>query len=148
MPLNVDPELLNELVKRQVMEQQMDERFAPREASSPVLPTTMSPSTLSVLGGIADGATTYQFLKNGTSSESNAMLNGLSPAQTGLAVAGMGAGSALLSKVLKKKLPSSVIDAILANLGARQTVMAASGVDPDRSESGFGVANRLLRLGK
>lgn len=148
MPLEIKDELLAELLKRQMDEQDMQERFAPRQAEPPVRPTDMDPKMLALLGGIADGATTYKFMRQGDGTEENALLSGRGPVTTGVgaALAG-GVGATLLARALKNKVPQGVIDAILANLGATQTTLAAHG-NSDSAETGFQAARRLLNVAK
>ena len=82
----------------------------------------MNPYLASLLGGLADTASTYAFLKRGTASEDNALVAGLAdkPGQ----MAGMGAAvnvalPLLLKHTLGKAHPK-IAEALAANQGALQ----------------------------
>lgn len=141
MPLEIKDELINELVKREAMK----ERFAPKQPEPRIVPEgSVNPTLLAILGAIGDGATTYRFLKNGTAAEDNAMLQGMGPVGTGLAGAGSGIGTALAGRLLKGKLPQSLIDAIVSNMGAHQTVMTGTASNGTNGEGAFKAARRVL----
>ena len=137
MPINIDQELINELVKRQMAEA---EEPAPLDLDLPQQSrqsASISPTMAAVLGAVADGSTTYRFLKRGTAAEDNAMWGRLnnSPAKTGLAAVGTGIGAAMLGKLLRNRLPKGVIDSVVANLGANQAGLAGFNVMPRRNTS-------------
>jgi len=107
-------------------------------------PTTMNPSLAAILGSLADGASTYNFLKSGSGVENNAMFAGSGgPAKTAMTAAGTGLMAPLLGKLLKNKLPSGLIDAIVGNMGAQS--MGAAGANFDGfGESSFDQVNNSI----
>ncbi len=133
MPLDIDPALIEQLVQRQAMV----ERFAPQPALASLPPGELPPSLMAALGAVADGASTYQFLKQGTGTEDNAMFSGANnkPAMTALTVAGTGLAVPLAGRLLRNTLPKSLIDAIVANIGGRSIAAAGSNLDGLRESS-------------
>lgn len=95
-------------------------------------PKSLSPDVAMMLSSLADGATTYSFLKRGRASESNGLYGatGNDPLKTGLAVAGTGLLRTLAMKFLKDKMPSltPVIDASTANAAASRMNAASEGI--------------------
>jgi hypothetical protein len=149
MPVTINPQILDDLVKRQIEAEQMQKRFAPDAADAPAPEGSLNPSLLTALGAAADGISTYRFLKKGTGTEDNALFNGAvsnNPAMTGAIAAGTGLIGPLLAKVLKNKLPESVIDAVIANLGARTTASAAANFEGNAD--GFVGQNELLNISR
>lgn len=146
MPINIDDELINELVKRQVAEQQTRKRVDTQPEDTPHQQTTLSPTAASIIGALADGASTYSFLKRGTGVEDNAMFGGLKgkPLATALSAAGTGLAAPLLGKLLKGKLPKGVIDALVANMGARTLATAGANFDGLEGESSFDQVTKAL----
>lgn len=134
MPLNIDDDLIQELVKRQVEEQQMQERFAPRADAPSPEQTTMSPDKALLLGGMADAASTYSFLKRGTGREDNAVLNNLLGGQaqqalpTAAAAFGTTMGALLLKKLIAKASPK-VADTLAGGLGGYQLTLAGGNIN-------------------
>ncbi len=137
MPINIDPELIAQMVKRQVGVEQMQERFAPEVVESAPESKPLSPSLMAALGAAADGASTYRFLKQGTAPEDNTIFGGLDghPAFTSLAATGTGLAVPLIGKLLQNKLPKGLIEAIGANMGARTLGVAGANFDDGLGES-------------
>jgi hypothetical protein len=81
----------------------------------------ISPDLLATIGGAADAASTYAFLKRGTGTEGNAMLKGTNnhPEATALAALGGLAATKALTKLIKRVSPRAA-DALAANLGNLQ----------------------------
>lgn len=134
--LHIDNALIDELVKRQIEDEQQAQLFAPRPQSPPQRPSEMSPETLALLGGLADAASTYTFLKQGAGTESNAMYRPLKnkPLATGLAVAGTALGAKGLRHLFRKKAPG-LVNALAANQGAMQLGLGAANIDDVRASS-------------
>lgn len=87
----------------------------------------MSPHTLATLGGLADAASTYAFMKKGDRKEANPLVNMIAnqqPELTALTALGGLLGTKLATKLIAKKWPK-VADMIAANLGAEQLGLAA-----------------------
>lgn len=136
MPIHIDPQHIEQLVKRQAEAEEMQKRFA--SPSTPAASQTeLDPSLMAVLGAAADGLSTYQFLKRGTAQEDNAMFGGLEnkPGLTAMSVTGTGLAAPLLGKLMKKKLPQGLIDAIVANIGGRSLAAAGANFDGAREPS-------------
>lgn len=83
--------------------------------------------TLGTIGGLADAASTYYFLKRGTGSETNALIKGTNnhPEATALAALGGLAASKGVTALLRKFNPK-LAEAVAANLGNLQTQYAIS----------------------
>jgi hypothetical protein len=136
-------ELFDELVKREV-ERRVTENQWPQQPAwhanvqVPQEARALSPGTMHTIGGLADAASTYAFLKRGTGRESNPALNftGGRPAATGLAALGGLAATKAATALLRKIAPSAA-DAVSANLGAQQLGMAVNNLDARRSQSSF-----------
>ena len=99
----------------------------------------MSPDTLHTIGGLADAAGTYYFMKRGTGVESNPLVTaiaGTSPARTGLAALGGLAATKGLKRLIGKKWPR-VADALAANLGAEQLALGFNNFDDLSKQSSF-----------
>lgn len=130
MPIQINQHLIDDLVKRQMAQEQY---AAPQPDVAQTSHSELSPSLLAILGGAADGISTFDFLRKGTGVEDNAMYRPLkgNPIATGLAVAGTGAlTAAVLKKVLGKKFPK-ITDALLANQGADRIALAARNFSPE-----------------
>src|SRR5262245_38434322 len=93
MPLNLSPELLNELVRREIQTERPSS-----SPSTPSKPGATGPMLAALLGGVGDGITTQIGLARG-GREANP-LNTQNPVGNGLINAGEYIGSALLSKLL------------------------------------------------
>lgn len=129
MPINIDPAIIESLVQRETQADQMRKRFAP-EAAAPAPYSTLNPELSAILGSVADGASTYNFMKRGSGREDNAMLGGAGgPAATGMAAAAPGLIAAIAGRLLKNKLPGELIDSILGNLGASQMGLAGNNMN-------------------
>jgi len=82
----------------------------------------MSPHTLATIGGLADAASTYAFMKRGNMRETNPLVNAIAkgnPEMTGLTAIGGLLATKGLTHLIGKKWPKAA-DAIAANLGAQQ----------------------------
>ena len=133
-----------EALARELLSRQMEVREAPDQRPMWALDRTLIPATTigtekaAMIGGLADAASTYSFLKRRTAQEENAMFAGAknSPLKTALAVAtgaaaGMGA-RALLRQMGFKRLA----DMLAGTQGAHQMGLAAQNAHYD-SKGGF-----------
>jgi len=85
----------------------------------------MSPHTLATLGGLADAASTYAFMKKGVAKEGNPLVNAIAggnPEMTGLTAIGGLLATKGATHLIGKKWPK-VAEIIAANLGAEQLGM-------------------------
>jgi hypothetical protein len=96
----------------------------------------IDPHRLATIGGLADAASTYYFLKRGTGREGNAMMGfaNNNPEMTALGALGGLAASKGVTSLIKRFSPRAA-DAIAANLGALQSAYAVSNLDPSRRSS-------------
>lgn len=109
------------------------EQFKPKPFDLGLEPSGMpeikaiDPHTLATIGGLADAATTYGFLKSGRAKESNAMMGfaGGNPEATALGALGGLAASKGLTHLIGKFSPR-IADALAANLGTLQSSYAVS----------------------
>jgi hypothetical protein len=133
-----------EALARELLSRQMQVREAPDLTPIWALDRALIPAApigtekAAMIGGLADAASTYSFLKRGTGQEENAMFGGAknSPLKTALGVAtgaaaGMGA-RALLRKMGFKRLA----DMLAGTQGAHQIGLAAQNAHYD-SKGGF-----------
>lgn len=128
MPIQINQQLIDDLVQRQIRQNEQKQQ----EAQQPAEGHDIDPSLLAVLGGVADGASTYNFLRQGSGVEGNKMygsLNG-SPLKTGLSVAATGLAGVGIAKLLAKKFPK-IANAMLANQAATQIGYAGKNISPD-----------------
>ncbi len=126
-----------ELMKRQLAED--PEQFKPKSfnlgletydsSTKPV-----DPHRLATIGGLADAASTYAFLKRGKAKESNALMGfaGGNPEATALGALGGLAASKGITALVNKFNPR-LADALAANLGALQTSYAVGNLGLSRS---------------
>lgn len=134
MPLELNGPLAQELMVRQAKE-------APSKPDpSKPLSTTMA----ALLGSAVDGASTYNFMRNGSMVEDNAALGmfGKSPLATGLAAAGTGLAGIGLSKLIGMKYPK-LANILLANQAAQQMGMGTQNfARPVNGQSNVETINR------
>lgn len=125
MPLDIKQELIDEIVKRKILE----EEYKGKTERSPVTPTSLNPTIASLLGTGSDAATTYKFLKDGSGTEDTKMYSGLNndPLKTSLAVAGSGLGGLLLSKLIGKKFPK-LGESLLGGMAGYQMSVAGHNI--------------------
>lgn len=137
MPLNIDPKLIDALVQRQVALEETQHRTAPKAS-------TLSPNLVSVLGSVADGASTYHFLSKGEGSEGNALLGGLSakPLPAALGAAGMGIGAMALASLMRKKFPH-LADTLQGGLASRQFAIGLENTMPNNKSSDQSVTEKI-----
>jgi hypothetical protein len=129
-------DLAEELLQRELAAH--PERFAPEPRRSPDGPSRpmLSPEQLALVGGVADAASTYYFLKRGMGAEGNRLLGATNsqPVQTAMgALLGM-AGTKVARDLIRKKFPA-VADALAANQGAQQLALAVTNIDPSKPAS-------------
>lgn len=125
--LNLNGPLTQELISRYTKGSPLTSEPAPEPLATP---STISPKNALILGGLADAASTYGFLKNGSGVEDNAMVGFAknSPIGTGLAAAGGTLGALLIHKLLSKKMPK-LADTLAGGLGGYQTTLAGWNTD-------------------
>jgi len=100
---------------------------------NPFLKTrNIDPELLALLGGAADTASTYSFLKSGKVGEGNALYKPLknNALATGLAVGGTSLGMKGIRHLIRKKYPK-IADALAANQGAYQLGLGVAGINAD-----------------
>lgn len=141
--LKIDNALIDELVKRQVAEQPPKlDLDLPKITSGGEL----NPTLLSILGSLADGVSTYNFMRQG-GLEDNSLYQSLSgsPIGTGLAVAGTGLAELGLSRLLGKKFPG-LAKTLLANQAAQRIGLAGENFaqPTNRKESSIDSYNRAV----
>lgn len=87
----------------------------------------ISPDKLHTIGGLADAASTYAFLKRGKAKEGNALMGfaGGHPEVTALGALGGLAATKGITALIRKVNPK-VADAVSANLGALQSAYSVS----------------------
>lgn len=124
----MDPVAISALAQ-EVMQRELardPEQFKVDVPAQPKPEKTISPQHLATIGGLADAASTYAFMKRGTARESNPIaraMGGNSPERTALAaIVGLLATKAATG-FIGKKFPK-VADALAANLGAQQLSLA------------------------
>lgn len=127
MSLNIDQELINELIKRQIAQEQFT---APPKGESATRQnrSELDPSLMTLLGSLADGASTYTFMRQGRD-EDNALYHKMgvthSPIATGAMVAATGPLLELgIKKVLGKRFPS-LARALSSQHAAQRVAIAA-----------------------
>jgi hypothetical protein len=134
--------LAQELMKREVMERPaqfnrpssgIDLGLNPAIDVEPI-----NPELGAVVGGLADAASTFSFLKRGTGKEGNAMWNGAknSPGKTAAGVAASSLAAAGLRHLLRKKGHGKLADLIAGIMGGQQVGLAAQNAHHD-SRGGF-----------
>lgn len=138
MPLEIKQELIDELIKREMMK----ERFAPRQEDSAPDYKTLSPVQALLAGGLGDAASTYTFLKRGTGVEGNALISGMDPLPTAIGAGTGTVGALFLREILKMKYPK-LADALAGGLGGYQMTLAAGNFN-DRVPNSANNANQIL----
>lgn len=106
-----------------------DQFKTPTTHPLPVEKPWLTPDRLATIGGVADAASTYAFLKQGSGAEGNAMLGFAhnSPTKTALgALAGLGLSKA--ATALLRRISPSAANAVAANLGAMQLMYGVGNV--------------------
>src|SRR3990167_4477579 len=94
----------------------------------------LSPFFTSLAGGLLDTGSTYSFLKRGTKTESNSLINKLSPST----MAGLGLGANIAIPYILKKLGGkypTIARAIAANQGGLQLGYGVSNFGDDARDS-------------
>lgn len=128
--------LFNQMLQRAVQDandqQGLDEakaRMFPVDSSASPAPKTVSPLKALLAGSLADSASTYAFLKQGTSREGNAALQYMNghPNRVLPSAAAGAVGYALLYKLLHKFNPS-VADTLAGGLGAYHAELAGHNI--------------------
>lgn len=130
MPNQSISTLADELMKREVARD--PNQFKPQSfdlglQSSGQSMKPIDPHKLATIGGLADAASTYAFLKQGRAKESNAMMGftGGHPEMTALgALGGLAATKGITA--LTRKFSPKLADALAANLGTLQSAYAVS----------------------
>lgn len=144
MALEINDKLIAELIKRQMDEQEMAERFAPEPSPSVPELSTLTPKQALLLGGLGDAASTYTFLKRGKGVEGNAMLafTKNKPLPTAMGALGGTLSALALHKLLSKKYPK-LADTLAGGLGAYQMGLTSENFKNDVVDSA-GVTNSML----
>ncbi len=127
-----DPELINQLVQRELQKTKMAEEYAikPEEQQARPEVKALDPKLAMVLGGAADAASTYGFLKSKKGREGNPAFkyfNGRPWAVIPTAAA-IGTGYHYLHKFLKNKNPK-VADTMAGLIGGYQAALGGENVE-------------------
>ena len=133
-----------EALARELLSRQMEVREAPDQTPMWALDRILIPATpigtekAAMIGGLADAASTYSFLKRGTGVEENAMFGGAqnSPAKTALGVAGSAVGMMAARALLRRTGFKRLADMLAGTQGAHQIGLAAQNAHYD-SKGGF-----------
>lgn len=141
--------LFDELIQRALTEHPELSQPAPKlELNLPQSAShgELSPALMMALGSVADGASTYNFMRHGIG-EDNAAFQGLGgkPIPTSLAVAGSGLAGMAASKLLGRKLPS-LARVLMANQAAQSIGVAGQNFTQptDRKDSSFDTHNQAV----
>jgi hypothetical protein len=116
----------------------------------------MSPHALATIGGLADAASTYAFMKRGTGREANGAVTaiaGTHPTATALTAIGGMLATKAATKAIGKKYPR-LAAMLAANLGAEQLSLAVAntassfGMNHAPRQSSFGAyGDAMIRSG-
>lgn len=140
MPLDLNGPLTQEVMKRMSIEQR------PPSTGSSTGTSELNPALLGVLGSVADGASTYNFMRKGLG-EDNAAFGALGgkPLPTSLAVVGTSLAGLAASKLLEKKFPS-LAKVLMANQAAQSIGLAGQNFTQptDRKDSSFDTQNQAV----
>lgn len=111
-------------------------------------PTTLGPEKAALIGGLADAASTYTFLKRGSAREANAMWKGLDnhPAATALGVAGGALGFQALRALMRRMGMNGVADTLAGNQGGYQMGLAANNLQMTSRKRGSSDARTATML--
>lgn len=126
---DMNPELMDQLIQRELKQSKAIEEFMPKPPAPSPPTKPLNPKVAMLLGGAADAASTYKFLKDGSGRESNPMFsyfNGRPWAVIPTAAAA-GLGYNTLHSLIKKKSPK-VADTIAGLLGGHQMALAGHNV--------------------
>jgi hypothetical protein len=136
MPKSIAEQANAELTK-QLMQRAMADKAMPSGPlvphEGPSAPTPLNPGAVSLLAGLGDAASTYNFLNKGTSHEDNAMWGGnANPMKVAAGVelenlitnAGLHMARKTNNKILRK-----LADLAQANFATHQTGLAANNLD-------------------
>jgi hypothetical protein len=122
-----DPELINQLVQRELQKDKMAQVYAirPEEQQAPPEVKPINPKVAMLLGGLGDVASTYWFLKNTNRKEGNPAFQYFNkkPWTVAPTAAAAGLGYNALHGFLKSKFPK-VADTAAGLLGGYQTALA------------------------
>lgn len=145
MPLHIDQRFIDSVVQQQIAAEEAQKAFAPQRASADT-PRSLSPNTTSLLGSIADAASTYNFLSKGEGSEGNVLLGGLGakPATAALGAGGMGVGMMALASLVRKKYPK-LADTLQGSLASRQLAIGLENTMPNNKSSDQSVTEKVMR---
>lgn len=148
-----EPALLQELVERELHKEKMTEQVMPKPEGKEYRPATpLSPKMAMLLGGLADAASTYGFLKSGKMEEGNPMFKYFNKAPWSVipTAAAVGLGYNTLHNLISKKSPKAA-DTIAGLLGGYQMALGGSNIEntvrPEPTESGYSLAAKDLNLG-
>jgi len=128
----VNPELVDQLVQRQIAQDEKTKSMQMPEPSRGPEPTPLDPKIALLLGQAADSASTYAFLKKGTGREANPALgymNGRPWSVIPSSIAGA-AGYSLLHKFLSKKSPK-VANTLAGLVGGFHGALAGANMEDE-----------------
>jgi hypothetical protein len=145
---DMNPQLMDQLIHRELKQQKAIEEFMPKPEQPAPSPRPMDPKWSMLLGGAADAASTYKFLKDGSMREGNPAFAYFNkrPWTVLPTAAGVGLGYHFLHKFLKSKAPK-VADTAAGLLGGYQMALGGNNMEQSNSNSFSGAANDL-RIGK
>lgn len=145
MPLNVDPKLMEEMVRRELAKDSIRPKVsAPAPETKP-----LSPKMAMLLGGAADAASTYGFLQKEGHREGNPAFSYFNkkPWTVLPTSAAVGAGYLGLHKLLSKFSPK-VADTAAGLLGGHQMALAGKNTQnvTNPSPGGGGSLNQVTNM--
>ena len=146
---DMNPALVQQLIDRELQKERMTAQVMPKQEQAPSSPKPLSPKMAMMLGGAADAASTYTFLKNGSGTEANPMFQyfNKNPWTVLPTSAATGLGYHYLHKLLKSKSPK--IAATTAGLlGGYQMALGGNNMERHNSNSYQGAVNDLQLRGQ
>lgn len=148
-----DPELINQLVQRELNKTKVAEEYAIRPEEKPAPPNVeaISPKAAMLIGGLMDSASTFNFLKRGTAKEGNPAFKyfNKNPWAVIPTSAAVGTGYHFLHKLLGKISPK-IADTTAGLLGGYQMGLGGrnfqNSFDSGKDEGSMSTVTRDLRL--
>ena len=140
--------LMDELIQRELKQTKAIEEFIPKPPEPSTPPTPLSPKMAMLLGGAADAASTYGFLKQGGMREGNPMFQHFNknPWTVLPTSAATGIGYHYLHKLLKSKAPK-IANTAAGLLGGYQMALGGNNLERQNGNSYQGAMNDLQLKG-
>jgi hypothetical protein len=139
-----DQSLMDELIQREIKKSTAIEEFMPKEKQPTPQTNPMDPKWAMMLGGAADAASTYNFLRNGSMKEGNPAFSYLnkSPWTVIPTAAAAGTGYHFLHKFLKSKSPK-IANTLAGLLGGFQMALGGNNFEQSSNNSLEAATNDL-----